>query len=122
MSHSCVRVSVDDFFAGHDAMKDVYQTFVVVVQSICGDILVNVNKTRISLQLRTRFISINGMTKEGLKVHFVMYDHNKSDRFTKIEKFDDVFLHHTILQSESDIDEEVKAWIKEASHYGLQQR
>lgn len=121
MAHSCVTQSVDDFFATADpTIREIYEAFVKRVEAICGKVLVNVNKTRISLQIRTRFASVNGFTKEGLKVHLVSQKKLPSPRFTKTEKFDKAYVHNFILRSVSDIDDEVSDWIKEAYKYGEQ--
>ena len=84
MAHSCVRLSEDDFFAGREAQRALYQR-VSRLRGALRPISVNINKTRISFQARARFASVNRVTRDGLACHLWLKRRLESPRFTRIE-------------------------------------
>lgn len=122
MAHSCVVQSLDDFFQGKDPkLRILYEEYLKLVERICGKVIVNVNKTRISLQTRTRFAAINSIGESGIKAHLVTTHKLESPRFSKIEKIGNCYVHNFLLQNTKDLDKEVESWIKEANKYGQQE-
>lgn len=123
MAHSCITQSLDDFFQGKNPkFRILYDQFLKLVEEICGNVIVNVNKTRISFQIRTRFISFNSISESGIKVHFVTTNKLDSSRFFKVEKVGNWYVHNFLLRDAKDLDKEVEAWIKEACKYGRQEK
>lgn len=120
MSHSCARLSEDEFFAGRDAQQSLYRDFRGFVER-CGPIAVNVNKTRISFQARARFVSVNRVTRDGLSCHLWLKRRIESPRFTRIEHFQPSdYVHNFKLTEVAQLDKEMAAWIAEAYEVGMQ--
>lgn len=120
MSHSCCRLTEDDFFKGREAQRDLYRALRAFVEH-CGPIAVNINKTRISFQARARFVSVNRVTQGGLACHLWLKRRIESPRFTRIERFPPGdYVHHFKLADLAELDDEMASWIAEAYQVGMQ--
>lgn len=122
MAHSCTTASLDDYFRDKDPkFRVLYGQFLQLVERICGKVIVNINKTRISFQARTRFVAINALTEPGIKAHIVTKQKLTSPRFFKVEKIGNCYVQHFLLRDAKDLDEELKGWIRQAYKYGRQE-
>src|SRR6476660_1583724 len=84
MSHSCVRRTVDDFFAGKDPQaKKIFEAFLKLVRQ-CGPVHADVAKTRIAFQARTRFAALDAITRSGVLFHVWLKHEIASPRFTRV--------------------------------------
>jgi hypothetical protein len=120
MSHSCCQLSEEEFFNGREAQRALYRAFLAFVERF-GPVTVNINKTRISLQARARFASINRVTRDGLACHIWLKRCMESPRFTRIEHLrPDNYIHNFKLTDAAQLDEEMAGWIAEAYAVGLQ--
>jgi Domain of unknown function (DUF5655) len=120
MSHSCCRLTEDDFFAGRAPQRALYRAFLAFVRR-AGPVTVNINKTRISFQGRARFASVNRVTRDGLACHLWLKRRIESPRFTRIEHLPPAdHVHNFKLSRASDLDEEMAGWIAEAYEVGMQ--
>jgi Domain of unknown function (DUF5655) len=120
MSHSCVTLTEEAFFAGRDAQRALYRALRAFIER-CGPAAVNINKTRISFQARARFVSINRITRDGLACHLWLKRQIESPRFHRIERFPPGdFVHNFKLTEAAQLDEEMAAWIAEAYEVGMQ--
>jgi len=120
MSHSCRRLTEDDFFTGRDMQRTLYRSFLAVAER-CGPVTVNVNKTRISFQGRARFASVNRVTRVGLACHLWLKRRLESPRFTRVEHLPPGdYVHHFKLTDPAEIDAEMAGWIAEAYEVGMQ--
>ena len=120
MSHSCCRLSEDEFFAGREPQRALYRAFLAFVER-CGPVTVNINKTRISFQGRARFACVNRVTRDGLACHIWLKRRLESPRFTRIEHLPPTdYVHNFKLTQVSDLDEEMAGWVAEAYEVGMQ--
>jgi hypothetical protein len=120
--HSCVARTVDDFFAGQPVKKRLFAAYLKFIRR-CGPVVVNVTKTRISIQARVRFAGVPSLTKgEGLPCGFWLKRKIASPRFTKIEFIPpNNWVYRFLLRDQSELDAEVSGWIEEAYRVGTQQ-
>ena len=120
MWHSCVRRSVDDFFAGHQDKRPLYDAFLRLVERF-GPVTVNVSKTRISFQRRVRFAGVVAARKEGIICGFWLKRRIESPRFTRVEHIlPSDYIYQFKVRRIDDLDEQVAAWIEEAVRVGEQ--
>jgi len=79
-------------------------------------------KTRITFMLRVRFTAVNRVRRDGsLVCHLWLKRRVESPRFTKVELLGrSDWVHHFVLRSEADLDEELRAWMREAYDVGRQ--
>lgn len=120
MSHSCCRLTEEDFFAGREAQRALHHAFRAFVERR-GPIKVNINKTRISFQARARFASVNRVTRDGLACHLWLKRRIESRRFTRIEHLPPGnFVHNFKLTDVAELDDEMAEWIAEAYEVGMQ--
>jgi len=120
LSHSCCRLTEEEFFGGKEAQRALYRAFLAFVERF-GPVAVNVNKTRISFQGRARFASINRVTRDGLACHLWLKRRLESPRFERIEALPPSdFVHYFKLTDAAQLDEEAAAWIAEAYEVGMQ--
>ena len=120
MWHSCVRRTVDEFFAGHEGKRPLYDAFLALVERF-GRVTVNVSKTRISFQGRVRFAGVAGIRRDGLVCGFWLKRRIDSSRFSRVEHLppgDHVYQFR--LRHLDELDDEVAAWIEEAARVGRQ--
>jgi hypothetical protein len=123
MAHSCFTQSVDAFFEGKNpALRVLYDAYLQLIESVCGPVIVNVNKTRISFQARTRFAAVPGMTKDTLICHVWLKKRIESPRFTRIEFIPpNNYVCQFRIKDVAELDDEVASWIAEAYHVGMQE-
>jgi hypothetical protein len=119
-SHSCNDYSVEDFLHGKTREAiDLFNYFIAEYKKI-GDIDIHPVKTRVALLTKMRFCSINKIGKDYISIHFVFtqpYPDNLC--FYRIENLSNrFFLHHFKMQRKSDINAEVKRYMKLAYRIG----
>jgi len=122
MSHGCGEYSVDGFFDGTPtAARALYEALVHVVGEL-GPFEQVPTKTRIAFMVRVRFAAVNRVRRDGsLVCHVWLKRRVKSPRFTKVELLGrSDWVHHFVLGSEADLDEEFRSWIREAYDVGRQ--
>lgn len=120
MWHSCVKRSVNDFFADKTVyVRRLFDYYLDFVEHTVGPVIVNVDKTRISFQNRARFTTIAGVRKTQLVISLWMKRKFENPRFTRSEFIPPsnwVYQFH--LKESTDLDEEVAEWLKEAWSVG----
>jgi hypothetical protein len=118
--HSCVALTVDEFFAGREAKRRLYDAFLAFVSQF-GPVTVNVTRSRISFQARVRFAGVVRVTKDGLVCSFWLKRRIGSPRFTRVELVPpNNFVYHFKLTAADQLDEEAAAWLSEAYAVGMQ--
>lgn len=122
MPHSCGRYSVEKFLAGKSRSAiSLYETFSALVHN-CGPVLIAPAKTRIGFQVRMIFAAVNKLSDQGLEAHVVLTRRVESPRFKRIDTMTSrCYVHHFRIESLSDLDEEVKSWLREAYQVGTQE-
>ena len=121
MSHSCGRYSVENFLAGKRSPAVLlFERFNSLVQQ-CGPVKIAPAKTRIGFQVRMIFAAVNKLTDRGLQAHVVLTRRLPSPRFKRIEKMSPkCYVHHFSVESVAEMDDEVRAWLREAYEVGTQ--
>lgn len=120
-SHSCGAFFVEDFLRGKDAKAvELYEKFAALVRE-CGVVKLAPAKTRIGFQVRMIFAAINKLSRQGLDAHVILTRRLDHPRFTRIEEMSPrCFVHHFRIKDQSELDDEVSTWLKEAYRVGQQ--
>jgi hypothetical protein len=72
MSHSCVRLTVDETLARTTpAARDAFAAFVALVER-CGPVVVVPQKTRIVLMTKARFAGVSAIRKDSIRLTFAI--------------------------------------------------
>jgi len=78
-------------------------------------------KTRIGFQVRMIFAAVNKLGNHGLEAHVVLTRRLDGPRFRRIETMTPTcHVHHFRIESPSELDDEVKTWLREAYQVGTQ--
>jgi hypothetical protein len=125
MWHSCGRHTIAEHFAGKaPQLQAVWRRFVAVAREN-GPVTVYAQKTRIVMQVRARFAGAS-VRKNWLECAVPFQRRVESPRFIRIDdptRTDGVhWLHYFTLASVEEVDDEVRAWLREAYKYGSQAR
>ena len=119
-SHSCGSYTVDNFMAGKtDKAIALFNHFLSEYKKI-GDFELHPVKTRVALLTKMRFCSINKLAKDYIDVHFVLTTpYNNNLCFYRIDNLADrFFVHHLKVYSKTDINSEVRKFMKLAYKIG----
>jgi hypothetical protein len=121
MSHGCGEYSVDGYFEGKPArFRRLYDALVALVGELGPSEKVP-TKTRIAFMVRVRFAAVNRVRKDGLVCHIWLKRRIESPRFTKVELLGPSdWIHHFVLRSEAELDDELRGCIREAYDVGRQ--
>ena len=122
MPHSCGRYSVAKFLNGKSQHAVLlYEAFSALVRE-CGPVQIAPAKTRIGFQVRMIFAAVNKLNEHGLEAHVVLTRRLLHSRFTRIETMTSkCHVHHFRIESLSELDNEVKSWLREAYQVGTQE-
>lgn len=122
MSHSCGRYSIEQFLAGKSEKAiSLYEQFTALI-SACGPVKTAPAKTRIGFQVRMIFAAVNKLSDQGLDGHVVLARRLKSRRFKRIEMMTHkCYVHHFRIGSSTELDDEVRSWLREAYQVGTQE-
>jgi hypothetical protein len=121
MWHSCGTFALEPLFARYQPhVRDLFDHFVVMVQSI-GPVTIIPQKTRISFQVRVRFVSIYPR-KSHLRIGFWFPERHNHPRFIKIEQYGKrAYGHDLRLSSLDELDNQLLDWLRLAYAVGEQQ-
>jgi hypothetical protein len=121
MSHGCGEYNVGGFFEGRPArLRELYDALVVLVGEL-GPFEQVPTKTRIAFMVRVRFAAVNRVGRDGLVCHLWLKRRIDSHRFTKVELLGrSDWIHHFVLRSEDELDDEFRGWMREAYDVGRQ--
>ena len=112
--HSCGLFTLEDLFA--DAAPGVLglaREYVALLRSL-GDVQVIPQKTRLVCVARVRFAGLSPR-KRGFLASFALHRWLDSPRIVKTVDYGPRWRGHYVrIQSSSDIDEELRAWLQEA--------
>jgi hypothetical protein len=122
MSHGCGEFTVDGFFEGRRPEARVLYDALVRMVGEQGSFEQVPTKTRIAFMVRVRFAAVNRVRRDGsLVCHVWLKRRLESPRFTKVELLGHSnWVHHFMLESEADVDDELGSWMREAYEVGRQ--
>jgi len=113
-------VTVDEFFAGHDESRRLFDRVLEVVARI-GPARVRVTKSQVAFRRRRGFASVwmpgqyLGATEVPLVLTVGLRRRDDSPRWKQVvEPAPGRFTHHLELRAEAEVDDEVRAWLAEA--------
>lgn len=112
--------SLDEFFAGHEESRRIFEAVRVAVESI-GSADARVTKSQVAFWRRRPFAWV-WMPEQYLRrpcaplvLTLARSEPSPSPRFKKVvEPAPGRFTHHLELYAESEVDEEVRRWLREA--------
>jgi len=122
MSHSCVRRTVDEFFAGKDPQsRRIFDAFLKLARQ-CGPVRADVAKTRIAFQARTRFAALDAITKDGVLFHIWLKHEISSPRFIRVELLKPSnYVYYFRVADPGELDDQVLEWLKLGYKVGMQE-
>lgn len=119
-SHACGRQSLDAHFEGKSPhIRAIYDAFVASLTAI-GPVTVLPEKTRIAFQVRMSFAQLTPR-RDWVDGHVVLARRLEHPRFRRVQTFSKRnHLHAFRLADVKDVDDEVRAWLREAYAVGEQ--
>lgn len=120
LSHSCVRTTVDEFFADKPAAGVAFARAFIRAVEKHGPVTLHPVKTRIALMVEVRFAAINRIGKDSMRGHLWLREAHSSDRFSRIEKLGARdWLYHFEISEAQPIDRELRRFIALAYANGM---
>ena len=121
MWHGCGEYTVDGFFEGKPArLRELYDAWVALVGKF-GPFEQVPTKSRIAFMVRVRFAGVARLRSDGLVCSFWLKRRVDSTRFSKRELLGrSDWVYQFVLRTEDELDDEVRAWIREAYEVGRQ--
>jgi hypothetical protein len=119
-SHSCGSYTVDDFLAGKPVKSiDLFNFFLSEYRTI-GAFELHPVKTRVALLTKMRFCSVNKIGTNYIDIHLVLTQFFENTLcFYKIDNLANrFFVHHARLYDRSDINDELRKYMKMAYEVG----
>jgi hypothetical protein len=120
-SHACGRHTLAQHFRGKPpAIRTLFDGVAAAVRAI-GPVRVLPEKTRIAFQVRMSFAQITPRQR-WIDGHVVLARRLDSPRFRRVETFSPRnHLHAFRIRTLDDIDDEFRAWLREAYRVGAQE-
>lgn len=101
------------YAGGKAGLKPIYDALIKAAKS-CGKIEVAPKKAYVSLRRSKQFAIIQPSTRTRVDLGLNMKGHPAKDRLEKSGSFNAMVSHRVRLEKASDVDKDVKAWIKKA--------
>ena len=118
MWHSCVVVSLELHFVGRPRSRALYDSVLQVLEAD-GPVTVSVSKTRIELMTRARFAGVR-VRRDWIWLSFWLKRQVESPRFDRVDSYGHDWVYQIRLRDESQLDDELHAWLREARTVGDQ--
>ncbi len=118
--HSCGQNTTENFLSGKtETSLELYHCLIEAFKKI-GDFELHPAKTRIALNNKMRFASINRLGKDFLDGHLVFTEKFRNSLcFHKIDEVTKTsYVHHFKLYSKSDLTNELKGYMRMAYQAG----
>ncbi|MBI1902103.1 MAG: hypothetical protein HYS13_13455, partial [Planctomycetia bacterium] len=115
--HSCGAYTLADHFRGRPRARKLFEAFRAFVKDAGGPFRLSIAKTRIGF---IRGITFSGaiVRKDYLRSGFLLLRRLRSPRFVKVEHFPPYYVHYVEIRDASDLDDELRAWAREAYAVG----
>ena len=120
LSHSCVKRTVDAFFADKPAAGVRHAKAFIAEARRLGPVTLHAVKTRIALMVEVRFAAINRVGPDLVKGHLWLRERHESERFDRIEALGRDFIYHFEISERRPIDDELRAFL--AMSYAIGRR
>lgn len=113
--------TLEQLFAGRPAALELFHVTRAVIESF-GPVLMEVMKTQVSFGAKTKFawvwlpqMWIRKQPENGIVLTFALNRRIGDSRVKEVvEPRPGRFTHHVVIRTEADLDNEVRAWLREA--------
>lgn len=101
-------------YEGKEELKPIYEALIKFVKTLGSDITITPKKGSVSILRKRQFILIKPATKSRIDLGFKLKGKPTSNRLENSGPFGTMCTHRVKIESETQVDKELKAWIKEA--------
>lgn len=101
-------------YKGKETLKPIYDSLISYVNSLGNDVTITPKKGSVSIIRKRQFVLIKPATKTRIDLGFKLKDKPTTERLENSGPFGTMCTHRVRLSNESEIDAELKEWIKEA--------
>ena len=101
-------------YVGKENLKPIYNGLITYVNSLGNDVTITPKKGSVSIIRKRQFILIKPATNTRIDLGFKLKDKPTTERLENSGPFGTMCTHRVRLTSESEIDNELKAWVSEA--------
>jgi len=115
--HSCVIVDVAEHFVNRPRAKELFDAFCSALEKAGGPFRLSVAKTRIGIITKVTFAAIMPR-KTFLRGHLLLRRRIETQRFHRVERAPNYWIHHFVIYDERDLDSEFLEWLREAWRVG----
>lgn len=105
---------LDNQYKGKESLLPIYQSLIDYVQSLGNDIIITPKKITVSIIRKKQFILIKPATKKRIDLGYKLKNKDTTNRLESSGPFGAMCTHRVQLTVVEDVDDELKAWIKEA--------
>jgi hypothetical protein len=117
--HSCVVVTLADHFGDRPRSEELYRAVLAMLERE-GPVTVSVSRTRIEFMTRARYAGVQ-VRRDWLRLGFWLKRRVDSDRFLRAEHLGRRdWIYQLAIRDESDLDDELASWLREARTVGDQ--
>jgi len=101
-------------YKGKEPLRPIHDALIEYVTSLGDDVTISPKKTSVSVIRKRQFVLIKPATKTRIDLGFKLKDTPTTDRLGDSGPFGTMCTHRVKLSEMAEIDNELKAWIKEA--------
>ena len=101
-------------YEGKQQLFDIYKALIEFVKGLGSDVTITPKKTSVSIIRKRQFLLIKPATKTRIDLGFKLIDKPTSNRLESSGPFGTMCTHRVKLSEISEINDELKGWIKEA--------
>ncbi len=95
-------------------LKPIYDALCKVVEKLGNDVEISPRKTYVTIRRSKQFAIFKPSTKDRLDVGLILKGHPETERLQAGKQFSGMMNHCVAVHGKSDIDNELKSWLKEA--------
>lgn len=101
-------------YEGRESLYPIYQDLIEYISGLGNDVTISAKKTGVSIIRKHQFLLIKPATKTRIDLGFKLRDVPVTERLEDSGPFGTMCTHRVRLTSQSEVDNQLKAWIKEA--------
>lgn len=101
-------------YKGKETLKPIYDGLISYVNSLGNDVTITPKKASVSVIRKRQFVLIKPATKTRIDLGFKLPNKSTTERLENSGPFGTMCTHRVRLSNVSEIDAELKDWIKEA--------
>lgn len=101
-------------YKGKEALLPIYKKLISFIKTLGPDVTIAPKKTSVSIIRKRQFVLIKPATKTRIDLGFKLKDKPTTERLENSGPFGTMCTHRVKISETSDIDNDLKEWIKEA--------